>query len=199
MWRIELEGAEVDIDDIARALPDGVPYRVAASGEQSYLEGEKFPNDAGAHAVLLRAQKVLEILNVAAQLSDDGHRSVRAGAVVDPLGQRHIFAEAETGLARARGFAAGVVTTPDGSPPPPRIRTLGELMLDLEDAPELGEVVGLLAGECPPADQYKILEIIRDHVDGRLEKKPWVNEADLKRFTHSVNDQKVLGSSRCSR
>ena len=109
MWRVELEGASADIDDIGRALPDGQPYQVLDEEGHRYLLGELLDAEETADAALLHAQRVVQTLNVASAVTDGADRPVRAGAVDDGEGRRFILAEADIALGPVRAFAVAVV------------------------------------------------------------------------------------------
>lgn len=192
MWFVQVEGDRLDIDDVERALPPGAKFTIVTRFGGRCLSGQTLNEAASAHDARLVAQNILDLLNVAARLTDGSHRDVRPGGVFDADGHRTALGRAH-GAIRFRGYAYGVMPGPDRSAPP-RQRTLAELMLELDGlVPEVGEVVALLGAEATPSDLYKVFEVLRT-AGCEPWAMGWVSKAEQGRFTRSVNHPDVLGA-----
>ena len=194
MWRAELRGSDHDIDDLERVLPAGGRFSVDVEGDKRYLAGAEL-NTPDASDALKVARRVLGLLNAAALLADRGHRVVETNRLIDENGRACVFVEPETATAYMRASVATVVTSSSEQPPTPtrRLRTWGELILDLEQIPAVGEVCDLLLGSMSAVDQYKIWEIVGDPKGPLGKGHPLAPKKEATRFTRSVNDPAVSG------
>ena len=191
MWQVRIEGDAPDINDIEQVLPRGGALRVERIGDGRYLAGQRLDEASDASAALRAARRLLDILNVAARLADSGHRPVKAGVVRDDSGNHFLFVDAELALSSSRAFAPTITKVDD--PPSVRQRTVAELMLDLDDVPELSEVVQLLLSDRSPVGMYKVYEVVKANLGRDPSRFGLVSAAELKRFTHSMNDPSALG------
>jgi hypothetical protein len=192
MWQVRIDGNAPDLVDIEGALPTGTPLRIRRIGEEHYLSGDQLDQAEDAAAAHRAAREMLDVLNVAARLADSSHRPVAVGPVRDDSGMMHIFAEAHGAWGGLRAFASGVVIS-DGGPPPPRSRTIAELMFDLSEVSELNEVIGLLLNDRSPVGMYKVYEVIKDQLHAEPDRRQLVSRSELRRFKHSVNDPDAVG------
>jgi hypothetical protein len=194
MWKAELNGNAQDIADLEQGLPSGGHFSISAVGDVRYLVGHDLEVETP-HEALGLLQATLTLLNAAAGLSDRAHRSVSTNRIFDEYGCQTLFVNPEpaTGWMRASTATVSGQGT-DIETPVQRLRTWGELVLDLSHVPAVVEVCEILVGKMSIAEMYKIWEIANDP-KGPLEKATNLAlKAESSRFKHSANDPKVFGA-----
>lgn len=192
MWRLRLDADDEAIERLRAEVPDfsiGVAFK--KDGERWFLETSASSNETDAHVALDVGNQVIDRLNFAQSLQDPHFEQVpRSSAVVDENGHQHHFVEGQTVSATASVSVSATGTVSRSGPPPAtRLRTRGELILQISEVvPEVDEVARTWARERDPVNLYKIYEIIKDQTsNGLCQMSDLVSNAQIKRFTRTVN------------
>ena len=199
-WRVELRGADGDLNRIA-SLSQSPAWKVDANDGRFFLEASGFEAMTDSESVRAFARdELLPIINGVARLRFGrmmSHR-IEIGAAVNhenQQGHRTVHLYVEEGAVILATESIGV--TVDGklvSAPPP-LRSIAEIGSALMHDPHVREALDFFSyDEEWAVNLNKVFEIICDDIGGShaLVKRGWSTHDDLRNF-RSVHDPGVIG------
>jgi hypothetical protein len=189
-----LDGHQYDLEDLAQLLPTG-DTRVVKEGDEYYLESLSIDNQPEHVPFYTAAQPVLQQVNGLARIMIDGFRPVRLTGRYTDGDQRHVVVSADVAEARAKAYAAAVIT--DTGEPALEAPSAGPAVLAVaganNDVEEALDIMGR-AERLNWGDLYKVYEII-EHA-GALSSAmnaTGVSKNRVSLFTRTANHEKASG------
>ena len=196
-WQVYLQGAQVDLDALARMFSTG-PLHVAQSDSGTYLAGDELDAPADVSGAYNKAKERLALINGAA-----GSLAPQSYQPVDVLNVRDddtntTYAMAQATLTtRSTMFALATVMGPDGRPVPAPPPAGPDLIKWAMTDPDLAKAIEWMGRptETNWHDLWKAFEVLRHAAGGN---RPFaarfgLNQADLLSFRSSANDPETSG------